>query len=178
MSTVQPGQFKSIPAAAKAFEVSKTTLFHRIQGRPSREDYTPDNKELSKIVEDALVKDILQIDAQGFSPALTLVRDMANTICRARGGLGVGVKCANNFIKRTPALNIQLERTYESQRRLFEDPDVIGGWFVLPQQETLARSLNPDLPCSPQESWLAKTPSNAQEVDIEATLIKKRLEKR
>jgi len=56
---------------------------------------------------------------------------MANTICRARGELGVGVKWANNFVRRTPVLEIKLGRTYECQRRLCEDPKIIRGWFAL-----------------------------------------------
>jgi len=78
-----------------------------------------------------LLQDILQLDAQGSPPSLSIVREMADTIHKARGGSGVGVKWANNFIKRTPASQIKLGRTYECQRRLCEDPQVLGGWFEL-----------------------------------------------
>jgi hypothetical protein len=64
----------------------------RMQGRSSREDYTLGNKNLSKIEEEVLIKDILKLDAQGLSPSLSLVRDMADTISKARGGPGVGIK--------------------------------------------------------------------------------------
>jgi len=77
------------------------------------------------------VKTILKLDAQGLSPTISLVKEMADTICKARGVLPVGVNWANNFIKRTPELETRLGRTYESQRRLCEDPQVIGAWFEL-----------------------------------------------
>ena len=63
MSAFNSGQCASISAAAKAYNVSKSTLFNRIQGRPSREDYTPTNKRLSKIEEEVLVRDILKLDS-------------------------------------------------------------------------------------------------------------------
>ncbi|KAK9464959.1 hypothetical protein V1512DRAFT_211984, partial [Lipomyces arxii] len=59
------------------------------------------------------------------------VRDMAYSICKARGRIKVGIKWANNFIKRMPVLDIRLGRTYESQRMLFDDPKVIQDWSTL-----------------------------------------------
>ena len=56
---------------------------------------------------------------------------MANSIHKARGGAGVGVNWANNFIKRTPRLQVKLGRAYECQRKLCEDLQIIGGWFEL-----------------------------------------------
>ncbi|KYG40186.1 hypothetical protein M433DRAFT_160810, partial [Acidomyces richmondensis BFW] len=47
------------------------------------------------------------------SPSLSLVRDMADTISKARGGQGVGIKWLQRFIKRTPALETRLGRTYK-----------------------------------------------------------------
>ncbi len=131
MSAFQSGQCASISAAAMAYNVPKTTLLRRIHGGTAREDYTPTNKNLTSTEELVLVRDILKLDAQGLSPTISLVREMADTICRARGAPGVGVRWANKFVRRTPALQIRLGRTYECQRRLCEDPQVIGGWFGL-----------------------------------------------
>ena len=56
---------------------------------------------------------------------------MADSICKARGDTPVGVNWPNTFIKRTPRLQVKLGRTYESQRKLCEDLQIIGGWFAL-----------------------------------------------
>jgi outer membrane protein assembly factor BamD (BamD/ComL family) len=62
ISAFQSGQFPSISAAVTAYNVSKTTLYHRIQERLSKEDYILTNKKLSEIEEDVLLKDILNLD--------------------------------------------------------------------------------------------------------------------
>ena len=141
MSAYHSGQCDSISAAARTYKVSKATLCRRIQGTASREDYTPYNKKLTKIEEEALIKDVLKLDDQGLSPSLALVKDMANTIHHARGGQGVGTNWTQRFIKRTPALSTRLGRTYECQRRLCEDPGVIEGWFRLVQNQTCPQSI-------------------------------------
>ena len=92
VSVFNSGQCDSISAAAKAYNVSKATLFRRIYGRSLRENYIPNNKKLSKTKEEVLIKDILKLDSQGLLPSLSLVRDMADTISKARGGPGVGIK--------------------------------------------------------------------------------------
>ena len=56
---------------------------------------------------------------------------MADTICKSRSALPVRVNWANTFIKRTLALMVKLGRTYKCQRRLCEDPQIIGAWFGL-----------------------------------------------
>ncbi|KYG40873.1 hypothetical protein M433DRAFT_159781, partial [Acidomyces richmondensis BFW] len=70
----------SISAAAKAYNVSKSTLFRRIHRRSLRQHFILTNKKLSKTEEEVLIKDILKLDLQGLSPSLSPVRDIADTI--------------------------------------------------------------------------------------------------
>jgi hypothetical protein len=102
-----------------------------LNGQTSREDYTPTNKRLSLIEEEVIVKNILKLDAQGLSPTIAIVKEMAESICKARGAPPVRVNWPNTFIKRTLRLQVKLGRTYECQRKLCEDPQVIRGWFKL-----------------------------------------------
>jgi hypothetical protein len=131
ISAIRSGEISSMSAAAKAFNVSKTTLHRRLQGTPSREDYIPQNMKLSLIEEEALLQGILKLDSQGLSPTASLVQSMANAICQAKGISPVGRNWTYTFIKRTPILTIKLGRTYECQRRLCETPEVIESWFAL-----------------------------------------------
>jgi hypothetical protein len=131
ISAFKSHQFTSILATAKAFNISKTTLTERINGRTSREQYIPRNKNLIQAEEEVLVREILKLDSQGLSPTISLVKEMADNICRTRGAPPVGVNWANNFVQRTPALTVKLGRTYECQRKLCEDPRIIETWFQL-----------------------------------------------
>ncbi|KYG41165.1 hypothetical protein M433DRAFT_159374 [Acidomyces richmondensis BFW] len=47
LSAVKSQQFTSISAAAKAYNISKTTLIRRLDGVPSREDFILHNKNLT-----------------------------------------------------------------------------------------------------------------------------------
>jgi hypothetical protein len=59
------------------------------------------------------------------------IREMADTICRARNAPPVGIKRASSFVKRTPALEVKLGKTFECQRKVCEDPDRTRAWFEL-----------------------------------------------
>jgi len=87
----QSGQFASMLAAAKTYKVLKTTLIHRIKGRPAREDFKPHNRRMSIIEEEVIVQNILKLEAQGLSPTVSLKKKMADSICKARGGPPIGV---------------------------------------------------------------------------------------
>jgi hypothetical protein len=85
ISAFQSGQCASISAAAATYEVPKTTLARRLRGGTSREDYILGNKKLSHLEEEVIVQNILKLDAQGLSPTTSLVKEMADAICKARG---------------------------------------------------------------------------------------------
>jgi hypothetical protein len=123
MSAFQSGQCASVSAAARNYNVSRATLTRRLIGGTTREDYTPTNKKLTNIEEEMLLRNILKLDTQGLSPTVSLVRAMADTICKARGASCVGVKWTKNFIGGTPSLNIGFGG-HMSVRRFREDPEI------------------------------------------------------
>ncbi|KAK8872257.1 Pogo transposable element with KRAB domain [Apiospora arundinis] len=59
------------------------------------------------------------------------VEDMANLLTASRGGERVGKHWVRRFIDRNPDLKPRMNRRYDYQRPLCEDPDVISGWFGL-----------------------------------------------
>ena len=92
ISALEPYQFTSISAAAKAYNISKATLARRINGVTSRENYITLNKNLTQAEEEVLVREILKLGSQGLSPTISLVKDMADTICKVREAPAIGVK--------------------------------------------------------------------------------------
>lgn len=67
--------------------------------KESKEEHqdTPSNKKLCKIEEDEPMRDILQLGFQDLSPTISLINEMANTICKANGVPGDGTRWATNF---------------------------------------------------------------------------------
>jgi hypothetical protein len=63
ISAFQLGQCASVNTAAKLYDVVPKTLYRRINGGTSREDYTLTNKRLSDIEEEVIVRDILKLNA-------------------------------------------------------------------------------------------------------------------
>ena len=55
-----------------------------MKGGIARGDYTVKNTRLSAIKEEVIVKNIERLDAQGLSPSVTIVKDIADSICKAR----------------------------------------------------------------------------------------------
>jgi hypothetical protein len=56
---------------------------------------------------------------------------MANLLLKSRGGKPVGKHWARRFVDAQPTLKTKLNRPYDYQRALCEDPEVISKWFAL-----------------------------------------------
>ena len=56
LQAYQRGQFSSLRAAARAYDVPHTTLTRRNQGTPPRSDFTSPNLKLTQTKETALIK--------------------------------------------------------------------------------------------------------------------------
>ena len=81
--------------------------------------------------EEVLIRYILDMDERGFAPLLAGVEDMANYILESRGARRVGKLWAHRCVQRCPQLKTRLNRIYEFQRALCEDPELLGAWFRL-----------------------------------------------
>ncbi|KAJ6255929.1 hypothetical protein Dda_9219 [Drechslerella dactyloides] len=124
----------SIRAAAKLYNVPRSTLTHQCKGRASRADSTPKSRNLTDLEEDVIVQYILELCARSFHPRLGSVEDMANQLLSTRSNNStrrVGKRWAHNFVKRRPELQTRLSRRYDYQRAKCEDPMLISKWFQL-----------------------------------------------
>ncbi|EDN10246.1 conserved hypothetical protein [Histoplasma mississippiense (nom. inval.)] len=156
-------QISSIRAAAKLYDVPRSTLTHRVSGRTARVDIPPKNRKLSLTEEESLVQWILAMDERGQPPRVAAVREMANLLLASRGinpSPTVGECWVRNFVNRYEELKSKFSRKYDHQRALCEDPEVIRGWFKL-VQNTIAkvvtgseRARNPKLVQPGDREWM------------------------
>ena len=118
-------------AAAKLYKVPESSLRLRMNGHLPLPERRPANIKLSKLEEEVIVRNILELDSRGFAPRLASVEDMANFILESRGGERVGKLWAHRFVQRQLALKTRFNRVYDFQRALCEDSELIGAWFQL-----------------------------------------------
>jgi len=118
-------------SAAKIYNVSRATLYRRLQGITSRRDTMPNSRILTDLEESTIIEYILDLDARSFPPRICGVEDMANLLLAERDAPPVGTRWASNFIKRQPKLKTRFLRKYDYQRAQCEDPALIWGWFQL-----------------------------------------------
>jgi hypothetical protein len=92
--------------------------------------------ELTNIEDAVLIQRILDLEAQGFPPQLSIVRERANILLASRGidsPLTVGINWPTTFVKRTPQLRTTYTRKYDYQQKQCKDYSLIQGWFALVQ---------------------------------------------
>jgi hypothetical protein len=77
-------QFKSLSAAAAAYDVAYSTTRDRINGRPARVDSRAATTKLTTTEESALVQWILSMDNRGLAPRALAVQQMANLLLAKR----------------------------------------------------------------------------------------------
>ena len=81
----ESGEFPSIRATSKAYNVSEPTLRRRIHARQSRQISHEKHQRLSKVQEDELAQWITERDRRHQAPSFTRCRGMAECILRASG---------------------------------------------------------------------------------------------
>jgi len=76
---------KSVRAAATYYDVPRVTLARRQSGTLPQRGTRSVTCKLTQNEEGVLLQRILDLDAQGFPPQLSIVRDIANIILSSRG---------------------------------------------------------------------------------------------
>jgi predicted DNA-binding WGR domain protein len=120
------GRFKSVKAAASAYDVPRTTLRDRLAGIKPKLGSIAKNRLLMPTEEETLVQWILSIDQRGMPPTVATVRQMAGLLVSQYGKLGyVGKVWVRDFIKRHETLKSKYNRKYDYQRAKYEDLELI-----------------------------------------------------
>ena len=127
----------SIRAAARAYEVPRSTLAKRVRGQPTYQQSRIANRKLLPTEEEALFQWVLSMGERGFPPRISAVRRMADILLLTRAGSPtnasptVGENWVRKFINRHKQLQSKYTRKYDYQRALCEDPKAISDWFRL-----------------------------------------------
>jgi hypothetical protein len=121
----------SVYKATTLYEIPRTSLRHRRAGMLSRRELPANSRKLTDLEEKVLLKRVLDLNARGFQPRLSDIREMADRLRAVRDASYVRPRWANNFVDRHNELTTRFRRGIDYQRTQYEDPDVVNAWFRL-----------------------------------------------
>jgi hypothetical protein len=98
IEAIRTSQKLSCRKAAKLYGIPHSTLYDRMNGRTTIPERRPANIKLSKLEEEVIIRNILDLDSRRFAPRLAGMEDMANFILESRGGKRVGKLWAYRFV--------------------------------------------------------------------------------
>ena len=131
IQAIQNKDLPSIAAAARVYNVPRSTVRDRINGCSSKATTRAHTYKMTHLDEDTLTQWILSMDDRGAAPRHAKVRRMANILLAATGSDTVGVNWVGSYIKRTPDIQTRFSRRYNYSRAEQEDPRVLNKWFKL-----------------------------------------------
>ena len=100
-------------AAAKRYGVPRKTLKRRRDGILPRSETIANSRNLDPLEEQVIIRRVLDLYEQGFSPGYGMVEDMANLLRASRNASRVGKRWALNFVQRQPELRTRWTRPYD-----------------------------------------------------------------
>jgi hypothetical protein len=112
--------------AAAVYNVPESTLRTRRAKTTSQHNSHPNPSRLTRPEEETVMQYIKKLNAQGFAPTLSYVREIANQLLAARHGGQVGEKWARNLVKQKPEIKSQVTRQRNHQRVLCSNPTIIS----------------------------------------------------
>ena len=135
IKAIELGQITSIRKAASLYNVPRSTLQTRFNGRRQLAIANRTKRKLTETEEYTLLQWILTMDKRGAPLRPLIVQDMANLLLAKRDASKppptVGINWVNKFVRRHDALKTRFSRKYDHQRALCEDPKKIQEWFKL-----------------------------------------------
>lgn len=100
LEALRKDKILSVRAAAKIYNVQRSTLQNRRVGKPARRDIPANSRKLTDLEEKTITDHVIELSARSFPPRLRGVEDMPNQLLRARDAPCVGKHWASNFVKR------------------------------------------------------------------------------
>jgi hypothetical protein len=117
---IQNKSISSVAAAARVYDLPRSTLRDRVNGALSQTTLRANNHKLTQLRCDILTKWVLSMDDRGTAPRPSMVRVMANLLLAATSTDTVGKNWVTNYIRRTPALQTRSRALQEDSRIIRE----------------------------------------------------------
>jgi hypothetical protein len=73
-------------SASTLYNILYSILSDRIAGRTSRHEIRANSLKLTKLEEEVIIRNILDIDTRGFAPRPSSIEDIVNYILESQGG--------------------------------------------------------------------------------------------
>jgi hypothetical protein len=141
IKAIQNGRITTVAAAARSFDVPRTTLADRMKGIPNLYEARGTGHKFTQLEEESIQDWLISMDQRGAALTIAMLRDMANLLLEHRGDNApqtVGKNWPTQYIKRHPELTTRFSRKYDYKRALMEDPNTIIEWFKL-VEKTIAQ---------------------------------------
>jgi hypothetical protein len=103
----------SFRQAASTYNIPLSSLYYRLNERTAFRDYTPKLRAITELKKQTIVDYVLDLDSQGFSPAIAYIKNMANNLRKTRDAPRVGTRWAYRFINRRKKLKTRWNRPYD-----------------------------------------------------------------
>jgi hypothetical protein len=141
IKAIQNGRFTSVVAAARSFEVPRSTLQDRMKGVTCWSDTRAIGHKFTQLEGDSIQDWFISMDHRGAALTIAMLRDMANLLLKSRGDhtpQTVSKNWPTQCIKRHPELSSRFSRRYDYKRALMEHPNTITEGFKL-VEKTIAQ---------------------------------------
>jgi hypothetical protein len=134
IKAIKNGRFTSVAAAARSFEVPRSTLQDRMKGVTSWSGTRAIGHKFTQLEVETIQDWLISIDHRGAALTIAMLRDMAILLLENRGDhtpQTVSKNWPTQFIKRHPEPTTRFSRKYDYKKAENENPAIILEWFKL-----------------------------------------------
>ncbi|CRL30644.1 DDE superfamily endonuclease, CENP-B-like [Penicillium camemberti] len=85
MKAIQNGRITTIAAAARSFDVPRTTLANRLKGTPNLYEARGTGYKFTQLEEESIQDWLISMDQRGAALTIAMLKDMANLLLKHRG---------------------------------------------------------------------------------------------
>lgn len=132
LRALRDGSISSVRQAAYTFNVPRSTLQHRFNGRPDTKDRQVKQQRLTVAEEHAIVQAIYTLSRWGWPMSIQWLQSFATNLLRKKGDTNeLGPNWHLRFLDRHPDLRTKWSTCVDQNRKDAQDIDVARNWFEL-----------------------------------------------